>query len=98
MTIQAAATKGLAPIPGQTPADARSLAMIVALTSEVSVLRARLDTMERLMTAAGVLAPGAIESFAPDQAAQEERDAQRQRTLAKVFRSLSDLAKAEQRA
>ncbi|WP_049974277.1 hypothetical protein [Azospirillum sp. B4] len=69
--------------------------MIVSLASEVTVLRARLDTCERLLVAAKVLAPGAIDTFSPDEAAQAERDGMRQHTLNKVFRPLQEAALAD---
>jgi len=87
--------KGLAPIPGQRDADEKTLSMIVALTSEVTVIRARLDTCERLLIQNGVFADGAIEAFAPDAAAQSERDQLRKRTLEKVFRPLQESGEAE---
>lgn len=69
--------------------------MVVALASETVILRARLDACERLLAQAGILAPDAIETFAPDDAAQAERDAQRERIMKKVFRPLHEAALAE---
>ena len=66
------------------------MAMIVALTSEIAVLRARLDAFERLSGAAGGVSPEQIDGFAPDAAAEEARTAQRQKLLRRVFRSLSE--------
>ncbi|TWB40606.1 hypothetical protein [Nitrospirillum pindoramense] len=85
----------LDPIPGRSSLDEQTLAMIVSLASEVTVLRARLDTCERLLVAARVLAPGAVDSFSPDAAAQAERDGLRQHTLNKVFRPLREAALAD---
>lgn len=87
--------KGLAPIPGQRDADEQTLSMIVALTSEVAVIRARLDTCERLLVRNGVFEDDAIEAFAPDAAAQAERDQLRKRTLEKIFRPLQESGEAE---
>ena len=87
--------KGLAPIPGQRDADEQTLSMIVALTSEVTVIRARLDTCERLLVENGVLDEGAIEGLTPDAGAQAERDLLRKRTLEKVFRTLQESGEAE---
>ncbi|MBB5684932.1 hypothetical protein [Sphingobium boeckii] len=75
--------------------DEQFLAMIVGLTSEVTVLRARLDACERLLISAGALERGAIDQFDPPGDAQVERDAQRQRILAKVFRPLREAAQGD---
>lgn len=80
-------------IPGQSPTEDRLLAMVAALTSEVAVLRSRLDTLERLAEQAGVLDRAAIEAFAPDAAAETEREALRTRLIDKVFRPLRDAAR-----
>ncbi|MDE1150819.1 MAG: hypothetical protein PW843_30075 [Azospirillaceae bacterium] len=69
--------------------------MIVSLASEATILRARLDACERLLVASGVLAPGAVDEFSPDAAAQVERDRMRQHILAKVFRPLQEAAQAD---
>lgn len=85
----------LDPIPGRDPRDEQTLGMLVALTSELTVLRARLDACERLLAQAGVLAPGAIDAFDPDPAAQAERETLRTRTIARVLRPMQELAQAE---
>lgn len=77
-------------VPGQSPAEDRLLAMIAALTSELAVMRDRLDTVERLAEASGVVHRAAIEEFEPDPQAAQERDANRQRLIAKVFRPIKD--------
>jgi hypothetical protein len=82
-------------IDGSRAMDEQFLAMIVALTSEVTVLRARLDACERLLGASGALVPGAVDSFEPDAAAAAEREALRKKTLDKVFRPLREAAEAE---
>lgn len=79
-------------LPGQSPAEDRMLAMVAALTSELAVLRARLDTVERLAEQAGVLDRAAIEVFVPDAAGEAEREDQRKRLIDKVFRPLRDAA------
>ena len=65
--------KRLDPIPGQSTLDEQLLGMIVGLASETAILRARLDACERLLAEAGVLAPGAIDAFSPDEPTQKER-------------------------
>ena len=85
----------LDPIAGREARDEQTLGMIVALTSELTVLRARLDACERLLAEAGVLPPGAVDAFNPDAAAQAEREALRTKTIARVFRPMQELAQAE---
>jgi hypothetical protein len=77
-------------VPGQSAAEDRLLAMVAALASELAVVRDRLDTLERLMDASGVVPRTAIEDYVPDDAARQERDASRRRLIAKVFRPLKD--------
>jgi hypothetical protein len=70
------------------------MAMVVALTSEVSILRDRLDTHERLAAARDVFSPATVEDFVPGPDVIAERSAQRTRLMRKVFRVLKeDLAR-----
>lgn len=85
-------TKRLLSIPGQSRSEEQSMAMIVALTSEVTVLRARLDAFERLAQASGVVTQAAIDGFVPNAGADAERAALRARTLRRVFRSMREAA------
>ena len=55
------------------PVNDQLLAMIMALTGEVSVLRERLDTHERLAAEKGIFSAEEVNAFAPDTAAEEER-------------------------
>ncbi|MFT4054867.1 MAG: hypothetical protein QM681_10205 [Novosphingobium sp.] len=82
-------------IDGSRPMDEQLLAMIVGLTSEVTVLRARLDAAERLLAGSGALPGGAIDAFEPDAEAAAEREGLRKATLDKVFRPLREAAEAE---
>lgn len=77
-------------VPGQSPAEDRLIAMVAALASELAITRERLDTLERLADASGMVPRAAIEDYAPDAEAARERDANRQRLIAKVFRPLKD--------
>lgn len=76
------------PITGQTPGEDRLLAITAALASELAVTRERLDTLERLCQAAGVLKPDAIEQFAPTADQTKERDNLRKGIISRVFRPL----------
>lgn len=82
-------------IDGSRPMDEQLLAMIVGLTSEVTVLRARLDACERLLAASGALVPGAVDGYEPDAQAAVQREGLRKATLDKVFRPLREAAEAE---
>jgi hypothetical protein len=70
------------------------MAMVVALTAEVSILRERLDTHERLAQTKGVFSPGEVDEFLPGPDVMKERGSQRQRLMRKVFRVIrEDLAR-----
>ena len=69
--------------------------MVTALTGELAITRERLDTLERLVEKAAILARDDIESFeaSPEQA--EQRHGIRHRLIAKVFRPLRDAAERD---
>jgi hypothetical protein len=81
------------PIRGQSATEDMLLAMVTALTAEIAVLRERLDTTERLLEAAGVLAREKIEFFEPDAAQTAERGDLRHKLISRVFRPLRDAAR-----
>lgn len=91
--------KGARPVlhPEQ-PAIDTLVAMVLALTSEVSVLADRLATVEQL---AG-LAPDEVDAFRPDPEERRAREARREALLGRVFaildEQLSDLRRGETRA
>lgn len=64
----------------------RMVAMLMGLAGEVSVLRDRLDTLERLLEARGGPGPDDIESYIPSEAVAAERARQRAQFLAEVLR------------
>jgi hypothetical protein len=84
-------------IPGDGPSTPDLLAMVVALTGELVVARERIDTLERLIEAAGVLSRDDIEAFQAPQAATEERRLIRKRIMDKTFRPLRDAAERDVR-
>jgi hypothetical protein len=74
---------------------ARLIAMVTALAAELSVVRERLDTYERLSERAGVFTQADVEKFEPDAAALSERANLRSHVLQTVFRVLEqDLDRA----
>ena len=70
------------------PNTHRLLAIVTALAAEVSVIRERLDTHERLAAEGKVATPEAIESFQPDAALEDERELWRSGYLSRVYRVL----------
>jgi hypothetical protein len=70
------------------PAVDQLLGIVLGLTQEVSVLRDRVDTMERLMDRNGAVSRADIEAYAPDAEGQAERARVRNEYLQRVFRVL----------
>lgn len=69
------------------PAIDDLMSMVVALTSEVAVLRERLDTHERLSASAGGYGPEQVDHFQPDPDGHSSRSALRQDLVSRVFRA-----------
>ncbi|MGB1875443.1 MAG: hypothetical protein ACPHGY_00775 [Rhodospirillaceae bacterium] len=63
--------------------------MITALVGEVSILKDRVDTHERLAAAGKVATPEEIEAYEPDESVEDEREAARVAMLDRVFRIIS---------
>ena len=68
------------------PATDRLLGMLMTLIGEVSVLRDRLDSVERLIEKGGVFRREDIDNFLPGKQAEAEREATRRRYIARVMR------------
>jgi hypothetical protein len=68
------------------------MAIVVALTAEVSVAFDRIDTLERLLAGRGVLARGDVEAWQPDGEASAERARRREELIERVFQVLSQYA------
>lgn len=82
--------KGEAPQYFDEPEVGGVLAMVVALTGELAVMRDRLDTVERLLDTGEPVSREAIARYAPSEAVRAERDAWRQQLLAIVFRGVHE--------
>lgn len=80
--------KGRRTAPGVDPRVDTLLGMVMALTSEVAVLRDRLDTHERLGAEQKPVTPASVDDYVPDEATGKARAAQRQRLIEKVCRPL----------
>ena len=61
------------------------MAMIMTLTQEISVLRDRLDTIEKLLVSKKAITLEDIETFEPDDDLAEERRDRRQMLLKRVL-------------
>ena len=79
-------SKGKRPSFFDDPAIDQMMTFIVELTTEVSVLRDRLNTMEHVLEESGAMSREAIESFRPGESLEEERMEQRKAFLERVFR------------
>ena len=77
----------------QDPAIDQLMAIVVALTAEVSVAFERMDTLERLLERAGSLTQADIEAFRPDEAAATQRSRHREELIQRVFQVLSQYAR-----
>jgi hypothetical protein len=80
--------KGRRRVPGADPRVDTLLGMVMALTSEIAVLRDRLDAHERLAGAGQAPTPQAVDDYSPDEAVQQQRAARRSRLIDKVCRPL----------
>ncbi len=80
--------RGKRPAFHDNPSIDRLVTIVLALTSEVSVLHDRLDTVELLGTQAGWLGAGAVDAFVPDQPTRERREAAREAYLGRVLHIL----------
>lgn len=90
----AARAKGKRPTFFDDPAEDRMLSMLMALVGEVSVLRERLDTVERLLDTNGTLSRADIEAYAPDAVAARERGEMIRDYIARVMRGLQQEVEA----
>ena len=68
-----------------TPGLDEAMSMIMVLANELSVVRDRLDTVEKVAAAKGLVLDAEIEAFEPDQATLEARELRRQDFLARLF-------------
>jgi hypothetical protein len=68
------------------PEVERVLAVTMAVAQELAVARQRIDTLERLLAAKGVVDRHEIENFAPDPEMSAERSAWTQEYLARILR------------
>jgi len=82
--------KGKRPVYFDDPQIDNLLAIVIALTGEVSVLHDRLDTIERLLVAKDVLSAADIEAYKPDNEVAKQREQWRADYIARVLRVLQE--------
>ena len=74
----------------------RLMSIVMALVAEVSVLRQRQDTLERLLEAKGGVTRAEIEAYEPDAAAAYERGVETKAYIARVMRGVAQALEAMQ--
>ena len=83
-----AKAKGKRPQYFDDPAIDRVLSILLAVAGEVSVLRERLDTVERLLDAKGAISRADIDAYQPDAGAAYERGLATKEYVARIMRGM----------
>jgi hypothetical protein len=83
-----AKAKGKRPAYFEDSAIDRTLSIVMAIAGEVSVLRERLDTVERLLNAKGTISRADIESYTPDRTAGAERALLTKEYISRILRGV----------
>ncbi len=78
--------------------DDRILSILMSVVGEVSVLRERLDTVERLLQAKGTINRDDIETYVPDKQAAYERGVQIREYIFRVMRGPHQMAQELEQA
>jgi hypothetical protein len=86
LALAGAKSKGKRPYFLRDPDVERALAITMAVAQELSVMRERMDTIERLLDVKGVVTRHDIEHFAPTKSQAEERGAWTQEYIARILR------------
>jgi hypothetical protein len=89
--------KGKKPTFFADPQVDKVLAITMALAGEVSVLRERLDSLERLLDAKGQVSRRDLEAYRPDEHAAEEREQWRTEYLDRILRVVREEQEASAR-
>lgn len=89
-----AKAKGRRPEFHDDPAIDRLLSLTMAVVGEVSVLRERMDTVERLLDHKGSISRADIDAYVPDRAAAEERGLATRAYIARVMRGFQQEVEA----
>lgn len=78
------------------PNAERMLSILLALAGEVSVLKQRLDTVERLLDAKGAINRADIETYVPDREAAYQRAVMTKEYVARIMRGVQQDMEAMQ--
>lgn len=79
-------SKGGRPYFFNSPETERVMNIAMAVATEVAVIRERIDTIERLLEAKGILKQSEIENFVPTDEQAEERQLWHARYAARILR------------
>lgn len=88
LALAGAKAKGKRPFFFDDRDTERLMTIVMALAQEVSVMRERMDTVERLLDSKGVVKQSDIEAFTPTKAQAEERGGATQEFIARILRIL----------
>jgi hypothetical protein len=88
--------KGKRPAYFEDPAIDRGLSILLAVVGEVSVLKERLDTVERLLDRNGTVSRDDIASYVPDKDAAYDRGLMTKEYVARVMRGVQQTMEAMQ--
>lgn len=88
--------KGKRPDYFDDPALDRLFSTVMAMAAEISTLRERQDTLERLLDEKGTLSRADIEAFEPDRAAAQERGLATRAYIARIMRGFQQEVEAMQ--
>lgn len=77
--------KGKRPHFYEAPGLDQAMSMILVLASELMVTRDRIDTLERVAAAKGLVLEDELEAYTPDQAVLDAREERRQQFLQRLY-------------
>ena len=86
--------KGKRPDYFDDPALDRLYSTVLAMAAEISALRDRQDTLERLLDEQGTVSRADIEAWEPDRAAAEERGLSTRAYIARIMRGFQQEVEA----
>src|SRR5215470_3170324 len=89
--------KGKRPTFFADPQIDKLMAIVMALAGEVSVLRERLDTIERLAESKGLFSHQEVEAYRPNAHVAEEREQWRAEYIARILRIVHEELEAVER-
>lgn len=78
--------KGKRPSFFKNPDIDKVMGILMALAGEVSVLRERIDTVERLALQKGLVSKEEIDAFVPDREVANQRERWREEYIARILR------------